>query len=62
MLDCIVNYLVDKFAVKRDVAFIFYMEVLDRHMINDLICNMHKFETFEDLKTYYLGGNKNELQ
>lgn len=62
MIDCIVNYLCDKFAVKRDVAFIFYMQILDRHMINDLILNMHKFESFEELKKHYLGGNINELQ
>lgn len=57
MIECIVNYLVDKFGVKRDVAFIFYMEVLDRHKINDLIINMHNFKSFDELKKHYLGGN-----
>ena len=61
MIECIVNYLCDNFAVKRDVAFIFYIEVLEKHKINDLIQNMHKFKSFEDLKKHYLGGNNNEL-
>jgi hypothetical protein len=62
MIECVINYLVSKYDVKRDVAFIFYMEILDRHKINDLIVNMHKFNSFEELKNHYLGGNKNELQ
>lgn len=57
MIECIVNYLVDKFAVKRDVAFIFYLNVLDKGKINDLIVNMQNFKTFEEMKKYYLGGN-----
>lgn len=57
MIECIVNYLVDKFDVKRDVAFIFYMEVLDRHKLEHLISHIDKFKTFEELKLFYLGGN-----
>ena len=37
MIECIVNYLCDNFAVKRDVAFIFYIEVLDRYKLEHLI-------------------------
>ena len=62
MIECIVNYLCDKFGIKRDVAFIFYIQVLDNHQLNDLIVNMHKYETFEELKKHYLGGNLDELQ
>lgn len=57
MIECIVNMLVNKFAVKRDVAFIFYMEVLDRHKLEHLISHIDKFNSFEELKKYYLGGN-----
>lgn len=57
MIECIVNMLVNKFGLKRDVAFIFYMEVLDRHKIEHLICNIDKFKTFDELKKFYLGGN-----
>jgi hypothetical protein len=56
MIECIVNYLVNKFDVKRDVAFIFYMEVLDRHKIEHLIQHLNDFKTFEELKEHYLGG------
>ena len=57
MIECIVNMLVKKFGLKRDVAFIFYIEVLDRHKIEHLILHIDKFDTFEELKNYYLGGN-----
>jgi hypothetical protein len=56
MIECIVNYLVNKFDVKRDVAFVFYIEVLDRHKIEHLISHIEQFKTFEELKKYYLGG------
>lgn len=59
MLECIVNYLCDKFAVKRDVAFIFYMEVLDRYKLEHLISHIEQFKTFDELKKYYLGGKQN---
>lgn len=61
MIECIVNYLCDKFDVKRDVAFIFYMELLERNKLNDFIQNMHRFKSFEELKIHYLGGTTNEL-
>lgn len=57
MIECIINMLVKKYDIKRDVAFIFYMEVLDRHMLEHLITHIDKFKTFEELKTFYLGGN-----
>lgn len=57
MIEYIVNLLVKKFNVKRDVAFIFYMEILDRHKLEHLINNIDKFKDFESLKTFYLGGN-----
>lgn len=57
MIGCIINMLVKKYDIKRDVAFIFYMEVLDRHKLEHLISHIDKFKTFEELKNYYLGGN-----
>ena len=62
MIECIVNMLVKKFGLKRDVAFIFYMEVLDRHKLEHLIVSIDKFDCFETLKSYLLGGKENELQ
>jgi hypothetical protein len=57
MLECIVNYLINKFDVKRDVAFIFYMEVLNRHKLEHLISHIGQFKNFDELKKFYLGGN-----
>ena len=57
MLECVVNYLINKFDVKRDVAFIFYMEVLNRHKLEHLISHIGQFKTFDELKKFYLGGN-----
>ena len=57
MIECIVNFLVDKFGIKRDVAFLFYFEVMNRHRLEHLIQHLQEFKSFEELKKYYLGGN-----
>lgn len=56
MIECIVNMLVKKYNINRDVAFIFYMDVMNRHKLEHLITSIDKFDCFEALKTYLLGG------
>lgn len=57
MVEYIVNYLVNKFNVKRDVAFLFYLELSNRRKLEHFITHFNDFKTFEEMKKYYLGGN-----
>lgn len=61
MIECVVNMLVKKYNIQRDVAFIFYMDAMNSHKLEHLITSIDKFDCFEALKTYLLGGTKNEL-
>lgn len=62
MIDCIVNLLCNKYRIKRDEAFMFYMQVVDKHKLDNLIMSIDKFDCYEALKSYLLGGKENELQ
>jgi hypothetical protein len=57
MVECIVNALVKKFDIKRDVAALFFYDVYNRRKVEHLIQNLEKFNTFDEMKKYYLGGN-----
>ena len=61
MVECIVKILVKKYNIPRDTAALFFYDVYTRKKIGDLLTNMDKFKTFEELKNYYLGGIENEL-
>lgn len=56
-----IEKLSEKFNIALDVSALFFYEVYKAKQINDLIENMDKFETFEELKKHYLGGTENEL-
>ena len=56
MIECVVNMLVKKYNIQRDVAFIFYMDAMNEHKLDHLITSIDKFDCFEALKTYLLGG------
>lgn len=56
-----IEKLSEKFNITLDVSALFFYEVYKLKKVNELIENMDKFETFEELKEYYLGGNENEL-
>lgn len=56
MIECIVNTLVKKFDVKRDVAYLFYCEIYNRRKIEDFLINCDRFKSFDELKKHYLGG------
>ena len=57
MVEYIVNALVKKFGIKRDEAALFFYDVYIRKKAEHLINNLEKFNTFEEMKKYYLGGN-----
>lgn len=57
MVECIVKALVKKFGIERDVAALFFYEVYKRKKVEHLLENMEKFEEFNELKKYYLGGD-----
>jgi hypothetical protein len=57
MVECIVNVLVNKFGVKRDVAALFFYEIYNRRKVEHFLQNMNEFKTFEEMKKYYLGEN-----
>lgn len=61
MIAYIVNLLCDKYNIKRDEAFMFYMQVVNKHKQDHLIINIDKFDCYEALKFYLLGGKENEL-
>ena len=61
MIECIVNMLVKKYNIQRDVAFLFYMDVMEHHRLDHLITSINKFDCFEALRTYLIGGKLNEL-
>jgi hypothetical protein len=56
MIECIVDMLVKKYNIQRDVAFIFYMDVMNKYKLEHLITSIDKFDCFEALRTYLLGG------
>ena len=56
MVECIVNTLVKKFNITRDVAYLFYYELNNRRKLEHLISNVDKFKDFNELKFFYLGG------
>lgn len=56
MIECIVNMLVKKYNIQRDVAFLFYIDVMEHHKLDHLITSINKFDCFEALKTYLIGG------
>ena len=43
--------------IERDVAALFFYEVYKRKKVEHLLENMEKFEEFNELKKYYLGGD-----
>jgi hypothetical protein len=46
-----------KFKVKIDEAILFYYDLCNRRKIEHFINHFDKFNTFEELKKFYLGGN-----
>lgn len=57
MIECVVNMLKKKFKIKIDEAILFYYELCNRRKIEHFINHFDKFNTFEELKNFYLGGN-----
>lgn len=56
MVEYIINVLVKKYGIKRDVAFLFYYELYNRRKLEHLISHIDDFSSFEELKNFYLGG------
>lgn len=61
MVEYVVNKLTKKFNISRKEAALFFYEVYKINKINDLIVSLDMFETFQELKDYFLGGKTNEL-
>lgn len=56
-----IEKLIEKFNITPDVAALFFYEIYKRKKVETILESMEKFETFEELKEYYLGGEQNEL-
>ena len=57
MVECIVNTLLKKFNINRDVAALFFYEIYNRRKVEHFIEHLEKFNSFEEMKKFYLGGN-----
>lgn len=56
MIEYITRTLINKFNISIDVAISFYYELINRRKIEHFINHINDFKTFDEIKTFYLGG------